>query len=88
MLQGLSDSLRVSDVRQGSVEGDAIADVYVESVLSVGLVHTVRVGQRIRPALLADSFNTHHSVTIIFISQLYYASCDAPERAASLLITA
>lgn len=68
-------SLRVSDVRQGSVERDAIADEYVESVLPVGLVHAVRVGQRIRPALLADTFNTPQRYHHLHLHPLYHASC-------------
>lgn len=37
------DSLWVADVREGAVEGDAVADVDVEAVLSVGLVDPVGV---------------------------------------------
>lgn len=41
------------DIRDGAVEGDAIADVDVEAVLPVRLVHPVGVGHRKRFALLA-----------------------------------
>lgn len=47
------------NVRDGAVEGDAVADVNVEAVLPVGLVHPVRVGQRERFALLTVTWVKH-----------------------------
>lgn len=41
------------DIGDGAVEGDAIADVDVEAVLPVRLVHPVGVRHRKRLALLA-----------------------------------
>lgn len=52
--QSLSqDSLGVADVGDGAVEGDAVADVDVEAVLPVGLVHPVSVCHGERFSLLA-----------------------------------
>lgn len=53
----------MSDIRQGSVEGDLVTDEYVEAVLSVGLIHAVRVAQRVRPALLTDTCGHMTTVT-------------------------
>lgn len=47
------------NVRERAVEGDAVADVNVEAVLPVGLVHPVRVGQRERFALLTVTWVKH-----------------------------
>lgn len=54
----------MSDIRQGSVEGDPVTDEYVESVLPVGLIHAVRVAQRVRPALLTDTCRHDHMTTV------------------------
>lgn len=43
----------MADVRERAVEGDAVADVNVEAILPVGLVHPVRVCQREGFPLLA-----------------------------------
>lgn len=49
----------MADVGQRAVEGDAIADVDVEPVLPVGLVHPVRVSQREGLALLPVTWVKH-----------------------------
>lgn len=49
----------MADVRERAVERDAVADVNVEAVLPVGLVHPVRVCQRERFALLTVTWGTH-----------------------------
>lgn len=43
----------MADVGDGAVEGDAVADVDVEAVLPVGLVHPVSVRHGERFSLLA-----------------------------------
>jgi len=47
-----SHSLGVADVGDGAVQGDPVADVDVEAVLPVGLVHPVGLSQRERLPLL------------------------------------
>lgn len=49
----------MANVGERAVEGDAVADVNVEAVLPVGLVHPVRVRQRERFALLAVTCVKH-----------------------------
>lgn len=49
----------MADVGQRAVEGDAVADVDVEPVLPVGLVHLVRVSQREGLALLPVTWVKH-----------------------------
>lgn len=49
----------MADVGQRAVEGDAVADVDVEPVLPVGLVHPVRVSQREGLALLPVTWVKH-----------------------------
>lgn len=49
----------MTDVRERAVEGDAVADVNVEAVLPVGLVHPVRVCQRERLPLLPVPWVRH-----------------------------
>lgn len=56
---GVRDSLCMTDVGQRAVEGDAVADVDVEAILPVGLVHPVRVRQREGFALLAVTWVKH-----------------------------
>lgn len=42
----------MANVGERAVEGDAVADVNVEAILPVGLIHLVRVCQRERFPLL------------------------------------
>lgn len=49
----------MADVREGAVEGDPVADVNVEAVLPVGLVHPVRFCQRERLPLLTVTCVKH-----------------------------
>lgn len=49
----------MTNVREGAVEGDAVADVNVEAVLPVGLVHPVRVRQWERFPLFTVTCVTH-----------------------------
>lgn len=49
----------MTDVRERAVEGDAVADVNVEAVLPVGLVHPVRVCQRESLPLLTVTWVRH-----------------------------
>lgn len=52
-------SLWMADVWDGAVEGDPIADVNVEAVLPVGLVHPVCVRQGKRLPLLTITYVKH-----------------------------
>lgn len=63
----------MANVGEGAVEGDAVADVNVEAVLPVGLVHPVRVRQRERFALLAVTC-VKHKHTGVTCGKLPHAS--------------
>lgn len=69
------DSLCMANVGERAVEGDAVADVNVEAVLPVGLVHPVRVRQRERFALLAVTCVKHKHTGVTCV-KLPHASQD------------
>ena len=66
-------SIWVPNVRERAIQGDFIADVNVKSIFSVGLVHSLSIGQREGLPLFSVSYTL--SIPLSCIVEHEHPSC-------------